>query len=325
MQTVNAPAVDLLPSVIVAPSMVIDLSWAVHAAEKIQLQAGHPLLRTLYEDHPELAQRIRTFWDDDTYFTELQVLAHRAGALSLIDPEELWERLGAACTMAAGELTLATESEADRTAILRRLTRLRRSPKVRREYLGLLVEVWSHVGEFWAEVGRPAAEAARAIYDNQLSGGTPWYELHQSHCEQFGAVLPDLLARPVGSHQVLVVPCYFFGTGLVIELPGTILLGVPAARADLVSRARTEALARRLKTLADPTRLAILDYLTGGPQAVGEIARAFGLAQPTVSTHVKHLREAGMVSANRTGTRVELAVDQRAIGGLLDELRTVVG
>ena len=39
---------------------------------------------------------------------------------------------------------------------------------------------------------------------------------------------------------------------------------------------------------------------------VGEVAKAFGLAQPTVSDHVKILREAGLVGGTRHGTRIEL-------------------
>jgi hypothetical protein len=40
--------------------------------------------------------------------------------------------------------------------------------------------------------------------------------------------------------------------------------------------------------------------------------------------HVKHLREAGVLTSNRAGTRVELVVDQGAVVDLLEELKAVV-
>jgi DNA-binding transcriptional ArsR family regulator len=207
---------------------------------------------------------------------------------------------------------------------LKRLNRLRRSPKLRASYLTLLKDLWAEVEPIWSRVGRPAAQAAVPAYRNQLSSGTQWYELASCTCAQVASIMDDLIERHRNGGEIVIVPCYFFGTSLLVELPNTVIVGVPAVRADHVSRARTELLAKRLKTLADPTRLAILDYLAAGPQAVGEVARAFGLAQPTVSMHVKHLREAGVVNANRTGTRVELVVDQGAVVDLLDELKAVV-
>ena len=64
---------------------------------------------------------------------------------------------------------------------------------------------------------------------------------------------------------------------------------------DVVARARTESVARRLKAVADPTRLAILHSLATAPSTVGELAVLFRIAQPTVSMHVKVLRESGLV------------------------------
>ena len=57
-----------------------------------------------------------------------------------------------------------------------------------------------------------------------------------------------------------------------------------------------QSLARRLKTLADPTRLGMVDHLVQGPSTVSELARHFGIAQPTASNHVKLLRDAGLVT-----------------------------
>jgi DNA-binding transcriptional ArsR family regulator len=47
--------------------------------------------------------------------------------------------------------------------------------------------------------------------------------------------------------------------------------------------------------IAEPNRRAILSLLVSAPQSVGEIERQLGMPQPTVSKHLRVLREAGFV------------------------------
>ena len=58
-----------------------------------------------------------------------------------------------------------------------------------------------------------------------------------------------------------------------------------------------------LSALADPTRRAIYESLRAAPRAVGEIARGFPVSRPAVSQHLRVLRDAGLVSESRAGTR----------------------
>ena len=83
-------------------------------------------------------------------------------------------------------------------------------------------------------------------------------------------------------------------------------------------------MARRLKAVADPTRLAILHSLAAAPSSVGELATLFRLAQPTVSMHVKVLRQSGLVHSERTGGRLRLSADPGAVEALLGDLRDAV-
>ena len=76
--------------------------------------------------------------------------------------------------------------------------------------------------------------------------------------------------------------------------------------------------------MADPTRLALLHYLAGTPSTVGDLATSFGLAQPTVSMHMKSLRESGLVRSERKDGRVQLSADPGAVASMVDELRGVV-
>ena len=55
--------------------------------------------------------------------------------------------------------------------------------------------------------------------------------------------------------------------------------------------------------LGDPTRRAIFEQLRGGPRAVGEIAKQLPVSRPAVSQHLRVLKDAGLVTERRDGTR----------------------
>jgi DNA-binding transcriptional ArsR family regulator len=51
------------------------------------------------------------------------------------------------------------------------------------------------------------------------------------------------------------------------------------------------------EVIAEPNRRAILGLLVGSEQSVGEIERRLRMSQPTVSKHLRVLREAGFVES----------------------------
>ncbi len=55
--------------------------------------------------------------------------------------------------------------------------------------------------------------------------------------------------------------------------------------------------------LADPTRRAMLARLAKGEATVSELAEPFGLAQPTISKHLRVLEEAGLIQRGREAQR----------------------
>jgi ArsR family transcriptional regulator len=62
-------------------------------------------------------------------------------------------------------------------------------------------------------------------------------------------------------------------------------------------------LAARFKALADPTRVAIVNCLSAADEVcVCNLTDTFDLSQPTISHHLKILREAGLVESSRRGT-----------------------
>ncbi len=73
--------------------------------------------------------------------------------------------------------------------------------------------------------------------------------------------------------------------------------------APLLSGRERDALAQRFRALADPARVAIVNRLAQSDEVcVCALVPELGLAQPTVSHHLRVLREAGLVQARRQGT-----------------------
>ena len=66
-----------------------------------------------------------------------------------------------------------------------------------------------------------------------------------------------------------------------------------------------EAASELLKTLAAPVRLAILSALDEGPRCVHDLVDALGVSQSLVSQHLRVLRGARLVSAERRGREME--------------------
>ena len=61
--------------------------------------------------------------------------------------------------------------------------------------------------------------------------------------------------------------------------------------------------ADRFRALADPTRVAIVNRLsTADELCVCDLTAAFELSQPTISHHLKVLRDSGLVESTRRGT-----------------------
>jgi ArsR family transcriptional regulator, arsenate/arsenite/antimonite-responsive transcriptional repressor len=74
------------------------------------------------------------------------------------------------------------------------------------------------------------------------------------------------------------------------------------AGAPLLPEPERERLAAQFKALGDPTRLAIVNQLAGSGELCVCNLEPLGLSQPTISHHLKVLRDAGLVESTRRGT-----------------------
>lgn len=85
-------------------------------------------------------------------------------------------------------------------------------------------------------------------------------------------------------------------------------IAVEGAAVDPKTGLLFEKIADRLKSLADPTRLAILHLLQKGEMRVTDILAEVGGSQANVSKHLGVLRQAGFVTCRRDGVNIFYSV-----------------
>lgn len=92
----------------------------------------------------------------------------------------------------------------------------------------------------------------------------------------------------------------------------------PLLRQPLTAEAATK-LTVKLKALADPVRLRLFSAIAshaGGEACVCDITAGIDVSQPTVSHHLKVLRDAGLLTSERRASWVYYAVVPEALGEL---------
>lgn len=92
----------------------------------------------------------------------------------------------------------------------------------------------------------------------------------------------------------------------------------PMVREPLGEEAAVD-LARMFKALSDPVRLRLLSLIAsheGGEACVCDLTGPFEVSQPTISHHLKVLRDAGLVDSERRGTWVYYSVRPTALAQL---------
>ena len=90
-------------------------------------------------------------------------------------------------------------------------------------------------------------------------------------------------------------------------------------------KADAEQLARTFKAIADPARLRLLSFIAAQPSGeacVCDLTTALGLAQPTVSHHLKVLYAAGLLARERRGTWAHYRIVSEQLALLREALAT---
>ena len=105
-----------------------------------------------------------------------------------------------------------------------------------------------------------------------------------------------------------------------LEVIGQDAACCPGLSAAPLDEDQAAELAKVFKALGDPVRLRLMSMIAsrgeGGEVCVCELTPAFELSQPTISHHLKLLRQAGLIDCERRGTWVYYWV----LPGALDRL-----
>ena len=94
----------------------------------------------------------------------------------------------------------------------------------------------------------------------------------------------------------------------------------------LLPVAERDRLAAAFKALADPTRLDVFRLIAAqeAPLCACDVVDRFDVSQPTISHHLKVLREAGLITVSRRGVWAYYAVDPRGLALLRESLDAFV-
>lgn len=270
---------------------------------------------------PALSARVNDFWGDGyPALAEDVVLAHATGTLGDLDITRFVERLRKPLAFEE-PLLLETETEDEARAIRARLDRLAREPRLRTRYAALVGDLWATFEATWRESGRDRATATAAVWSARLTAGADVVDLlpegHIARREEY----VQMARRAQREGTLRLSPCVA-GRGHIVALPGLLSIAADAIAPDpsVALRQDAAATAERLRVLSDPTRLTILAHLSRAPTGVSDLARSLHIAQPTASVHLRQLREAGLVTAERAGSRNVYSARPAAVEGLLAEV-----
>jgi ArsR family transcriptional regulator, arsenate/arsenite/antimonite-responsive transcriptional repressor len=114
----------------------------------------------------------------------------------------------------------------------------------------------------------------------------------------------------------------------IIAVTGPEVCAQPALVSEPIDEASAAGMAVVFKALGDPVRLRLLSLIgarEGGEVCVCDLTSAFDLSQPTISHHLKVLREAGLIDSERRGTWVYYRLVPAALERVAGLLSVSVG
>ena len=319
----------------VSPSAAAELAWILDLltqtaryAEPALAELDASLLPGVKSLRAPIMERTSRIWNDSLAgCPELLPAADQADCVQDDDPARLLAWL---TTGAGGRpitvYELLTEPAADRSAIRVRLRRLKEEVETRRAYRDLIAEVWQLAAGEWRQHGQRLALEACGRWRSRLESGA-WIEdlMPPRH--------PLTYADRLGFDDIFQVraefalaPLYFcLSGGQVVDLTDHVHISVPASDLLPIRKHRDAAfVADRLRVLAEPTRVHILIQLLSAPAGVMDLARALRMSQPTVSGHLKVLRNAGLVQARRSAHRTVFVGSRKRIERLLEDARATI-
>jgi len=318
----------------VSPSAVSELAWLLNLlaqtaryAEPALAELDASLLPGIGRLRQPIRVRIQQLWNDGIAgCPELIYAAHLADCVLDAAPERLFAWLAKGGNGSSAAHAMLTEPEQDRPAIAERLHRLRDDAGVRHAYHEILVNVWRVASNTWERHGREVVAGACAVWKAKVDTGAAIEELvpprHPlTYADRLG--FDDLFTH---RKEFALSPLYFCTSGgHVVDLDDYVHIAVPSSDLLPVRKVRDAAfVSDRLRVLAEPTRVLILIHLLSAPSSVMDIARTLRMSQPTVSGHLRILRDAGLIQPKRFGARMVLVASRKRVERLLEDARATI-
>jgi DNA-binding transcriptional ArsR family regulator len=258
------------------------------------------------EHHRPLADAVAHFWGDGAppEWGELLVYADLAGVLFSEDLDGAWPRLERVASRPIVVPPLPAEEPEVRPLIQARVDRLSASAEERTRYFRLLRDVWAILEPSWRGWGRATALGLVERVRQELpKHADPRNVLPPNHFARRAEGCGLAVSPAIDRGEMVIVPMGLGGVGYALfAVPGIVIAAFGPDAQTRVKHRRdlAEAAATRFKVFSDPTRNAILGALLQTPQSITEIADAFQLSQPTVSVHMKMLRESNLLTAQKS-------------------------
>jgi len=260
-----------------------------------------------------------------------QVIEHIAG---LPPAEFVFRLLGERVRLSEIEAAFAGPSGVDAVLRLLEITGVRRREemvqllaqpgKIQRELCDFLVTYWNQSFEeeyHWVELllvkgikdeAKRLEEESLPRFLTRLSGGliSRDKKLRRAHPDH---VMIENVSGPVeislsDLDEIVLFPSLFVSPQSIFELGPKRLIMSYSVPPGVYLRQDTlvppEQLSRLLKTLADETRLKIMKLMMQDRQCTQGLAVELSLAEPTISRHLKLLREADLISAAKEGNYI---------------------
>ena len=79
----------------------------------------------------------------------------------------------------------------------------------------------------------------------------------------------------------------------------------------------------KFKAISDERRRTILRILSRGNMSAGDIARKFNISQPTVSNHLKILREAGLINEKKVKQNRIYSLNREELREVIDTIEEI--
>jgi DNA-binding transcriptional ArsR family regulator len=339
--TFHTPKSEPTLAALAIPSPCIEFGYAYYVILRTGVPTDLQWLKQLNLEQPVWLEELREFWqglDPNKIGFDLFHLICDFGYAKDASPkrflQDLKENLNGFIERLARQMeaqdntNLAKDQKKEKAmylALHARLTQLLKSTR-RLRFVSLLEELWAWLEPMWKAEGLAHAKKASVEFNENFSQTQDILAaLPAHHFVQFESSA-QTVRQAMQRGSVTVIPLFFASSGgFSFDFSGNHFVGYGIQTEDVHQRLflQVAAAANRVKALADPTRLMLLTLLARYQHfemSVSDFANQLGVTQPTISGHLKLLREAEFVTLEKKGNRSLYQVNQEAFQAALLEV-----